>query len=141
MPKNLRSCLEVGRVSLLFKLFPGLWEWSRISSQLPSPRKMRAFITLHSLALIIVTVPSTFEADSNSSTCFFVNGDLAPQHAPCFPDKVSAGDDSACCLMSNGDVCLDTGVCLSKGGMTYQLACTDQNWQSNSCPHRCPDRK
>ena len=102
---------------------------------------MRAFINLQSIALITLTVASVFGADSNSSTCFFVNGDLAPAHVPCFPDKVSAGDDSACCEGSDGDVCLDTGICLSVGGMTYQGACTDQNWQSNSCPHRCPDRK
>ena len=102
---------------------------------------MRAFINLQSIALIIVTLTSALGADLNSSTCYFVNGDLAPQHVPCFPDKVSAGGDSACCLMSNGDVCLDTGICLSVGGLTYQGACTDQNWQSNSCPHRCADRK
>ena len=102
---------------------------------------MRMSNELQSIALLIVTAASALAADSNSSTCYFVNGDLAPQHVPCFPDKVSAGGDSACCEKSDGDVCLDTGICLSVGGMTYQGACTDQNWQSNSCPHRCPDRK
>ena len=102
---------------------------------------MRAFITLESIALIIVTVTPGLAADSNSSACFFVNGNPAPQHVPCFPDKVSAGGDSACCQVSNGDVCLDTGICLSVGGVTFQGGCTDINWQSNSCPHRCPDRK
>ena len=136
-----KGCFEVEQILLLFTPFYGLWDWSRILSQLPSPRNMRTSINLQTIALIVSTATSALGAHSNSSTCYFLNGELAPQHAPCFPNKVSAGDDSACCDMSNGDVCLDTGICLSKGGSTFQGACTDQNWQSNSCTHRCPDRK
>jgi hypothetical protein len=114
---------------------------SHFYSQLPSLRKMRALFGLQLITLIITTISSALGADSNSGTCYFVNGDLASTHVPCFPDEVSAGNVSPCCWIANGDVCLDTGICLSSSGMTYQGACTDQNWLSNSCPHRCPDRK
>ena len=92
------------------------------------------------IALIFATISFVSGADRNSSACFAVNGDPAPQHSPCFPDLVEAGGDSSCCEFSKTDVCLDTGLCFSAGGMIFQAACTDKNWQSNSCPHRCPDR-
>src|SRR2546421_8266331 len=93
------------------------------------------------LVVLVATVSPALGAISNSSICYFVNGDVASTHVPCFPDQVNAGHVSSCCYISNGDVCLDTGICLSSEGMTYQGACTDKDWLSNSCPHRCPDRK
>ena len=109
---------------------------------LPPSRKMRAFFSLHSIALLLTaTVHPAFGADPNSTPCYFVNGANATTHTPCFPDRIRAGGVSSCCYISNGDVCLDTGICLSAGGMAFQGACTDQDWSSGSCPHRCPDRK
>ena len=130
------------RSSISFQFLRSRPKSLRIShSQLPSPRRMRALFGLQLIALIIATVSSALGADSNSSACYFVNGAPALTHVPCFPEQVSAGGVSACCYISNGDVCLDTGICLSTGGLAFQGACTDQNWLSNSCPHRCPDRK
>ena len=101
---------------------------SHFSFLVPSPRKMCTSINLQLIALINITAASALAADSNLTTCYFVNGDLASQHVLCFPDKVSAGGNNTYYEKSNDDVYHDIGICLSMRGMTYQEACTDQNW-------------
>jgi hypothetical protein len=70
-------------------------------------------------------------------SCYFVNGQTAPDHTPCFPDR----EISPCCLMNqdNPDVCLESGLCLSFGGTLYQSGCTDETSAYSNCTHFCPD--
>src|SRR4051794_14152448 len=44
---------------------------------------------------------------------------------------------SACCVPSEGDVCLSNGLCDWTGNYLYRGACTDPSWKSENCTTYC----
>lgn len=70
-------------------------------------------------------------------TCFFPTGAEAPDDQACN----ATAPVSHCC--AKGSVCLSNGYCLTAGqSIPYVLSrgtCTDDTFQSLSCPQRCKD--
>ncbi|KAL3447645.1 hypothetical protein BJX65DRAFT_307710 [Aspergillus insuetus] len=70
--------------------------------------------------------------------CFLMSGkNASTSHQPCTP-SLSASDHSACCATAT-DTCLESGLCIASTGLIYESGCTDPTWESDACPHVCPD--
>lgn len=71
----------------------------------------------------------------NAQSCYYPNGDLSTVDAPC-----SSSGGAPCCPL-NWE-CLSNGLCYNPapGVNIYgRYTCTDQTWQSSSCPQFCTD--
>ena len=68
------------------------------------------------------------------STCYYPNGDIAPNYKPC--SSTEDGSISVCCELSTS-VCTTKGLCFGSDGYMYRGGCTDQSWKSESCPSVC----
>src|SRR5436190_9734560 len=77
-------------------------------------------------------------AGDNGVKCFYPDGDPAIdyQFVPCSPGKPV----SACCVPSEGDVCLPSGLCNWTDHYPYRGACTSRNWGAG-CPNFCSSSK
>ncbi|KAL3485042.1 hypothetical protein BJX62DRAFT_243373 [Aspergillus germanicus] len=70
--------------------------------------------------------------------CFLMSGkNASTSHQPCTPN-LSSSDHSACCATET-DTCLSSGLCIASTGLIYESGCTDPTWESEACPHVCPD--
>jgi Fe-S cluster biogenesis protein NfuA len=70
--------------------------------------------------------------------CFLMSGKNATaSHQPCTPN-LSSSEHSACCATAT-DTCLSSGLCIASTGLIYESGCTDPTWESDACPHVCPD--
>lgn len=92
----------------------------------------------HHANLLVVLSSFLHFGRTVNQTCYYLDGSVTgSEHTPCFPDR----DFSACCVLESGtDVCLDSGLCYSKGLM-YQGPCTDDTFETGNCAHFCPDRE
>ena len=74
----------------------------------------------------------------DTATCYGMTGEVFSDHTPCFPNQPF----NTCCRTSepDPDVCLDTGLCLSTGGIVFQGGCTDPTGANSACTWRCPRR-
>lgn len=78
-----------------------------------------------------------------SATCYYPNGDVAPNDTPCRDDT----ENSLCC--GQGYACLTNAICqatgdeLQKPGASEFVrgSCTDDTFRSSSCPSFCTDPK
>ncbi|KAJ0421470.1 hypothetical protein BJY00DRAFT_312075 [Aspergillus carlsbadensis] len=71
--------------------------------------------------------------------CFLMSGKTATaSHEPCTPN-LPATQHSACCATAT-DTCLSSGLCIASTGLIYESGCTDPTWESEACPHVCPDQ-
>lgn len=71
---------------------------------------------------------------AKAQTCYYPNS-TASIDTPCHSDAAA----SACC--NDGDTCLSNGLCLAQHGpeVISRGSCTDQSWESPSCPQHCAD--
>ncbi|KAF3098636.1 hypothetical protein TWF569_009843 [Orbilia oligospora] len=94
-------------------------------------------ITTFSIALLLLSISSLLSAqDPDPRPCFFPNGSRAPGYVAC---NTAATGHSACCRNNNQTTCFSTGLCYLDRGFYERGACTDQSWQSDSCPGPCRD--
>jgi len=80
--------------------------------------------------LILATTASSFVDE-----CYYPDGS-----APADYSFVACNNSavSACCVPSEGDICLANGLCQDvSDGSVFRGACTDQTWKSSSCPQIC----
>ncbi|ROT35115.1 hypothetical protein SODALDRAFT_329289 [Sodiomyces alkalinus F11] len=68
-----------------------------------------------------------------SARCYYPNGLRANGDFPCDPDD----DDSPCCNGGAGWSCMSNKLCKGPDGNIIRGSCTDQNWESPSCPQYC----
>ena len=72
-----------------------------------------------------------------SKICYFPNGDVSPDHAPCN----SNAEQSSCCHIQ--DACLSNGYCFAATDWVpneiYRGSCTDKSFQDDACPFYCND--
>ncbi|OIW26991.1 hypothetical protein CONLIGDRAFT_717166 [Coniochaeta ligniaria NRRL 30616] len=70
-----------------------------------------------------------------AATCYYPDGSVAGSYnwVPC----KSTGTASTCCIPSEGDVCMEDGLCNWVGYYYFRGACTDQTWQDPSCAQVC----
>lgn len=73
-------------------------------------------------------------ASSMNPTCYFPNGDIAPNYQPC--NSTVDADASICCDLSTS-VCGTKGLCYGSNGYLYRGGCTDRSWKSAHCPTYC----
>ena len=91
--------------------------------------------TVAAAAFVLLASSSTALAQS----CYYPDGSLPTDYefVPCTGDSVSS-----CCIPSEGDVCLASGVCYFKSGeYPFRGACTDKSWSSSKCPQYCMNRE
>ncbi|RVD85385.1 uncharacterized protein DFL_003709 [Arthrobotrys flagrans] len=94
-------------------------------------------ITTFSIALLLLSLSSLVSAqDPDPRPCFFPGGSRAPGYVAC---NNAATGHSACCRNNNQTTCFSTGLCYLERGFYERGACTDQSWQSDSCPGPCRD--
>ncbi|KAK6357996.1 hypothetical protein TWF730_007350 [Orbilia blumenaviensis] len=96
-------------------------------------------ITIFSIALLLLSIlqsPLVSAQDPDPRPCFFPGGDRAPGYVAC---NNAATGHSACCRNNNQTTCFSTGLCYLDRGFYERGACTDQSWQSDSCPGPCRD--
>lgn len=70
-----------------------------------------------------------------SMTCYGYSSPnvvVLPNYGPCNP---RAGSISLCCEF--GDTCLANGLCVTPSGVYYNGGCTDDTYQSATCPQYC----
>lgn len=64
------------------------------------------------------------------STCFWPNGERAPER------WIACPDSKHCCAF--GEACLSNHLCFGgKYANVYRGACTDRSWPISECPHIC----
>ena len=68
---------------------------------------------------------------SESPSCYFPNGVIAPTDYACNP----SANVSPCCGFDM--ICLDNKICQSISGDNFRGTCTDQTWKSPGCPQFC----
>ncbi|KAK5127804.1 hypothetical protein LTR85_004920 [Meristemomyces frigidus] len=67
-----------------------------------------------------------------TANCYYPNGDLSDSDAAC------SSTGGACC--PNGWDCLSNGLCYLTNSNYYgRYTCTDETWQSGSCPQICTE--
>ncbi|EPS43613.1 hypothetical protein H072_2441 [Dactylellina haptotyla CBS 200.50] len=97
-------------------------------------------ITTFSLAIALLTVLQSrlpaVSAQDQPRPCYFPNGSPATDYVAC---NNAATGHSACCRNNNQTACFATGLCYIGRGFIERGACTDQSWQSDSCPGPCRD--
>ncbi|KAK6347919.1 hypothetical protein TWF718_005739 [Orbilia javanica] len=94
-------------------------------------------ITTFSITLLLLSIYSLVSAqDPDPRPCFFPGGSRAPGYVAC---NNAATGHSACCRNNNQTTCFSTGLCYLERGFYERGACTDQSWQSDSCPGPCRD--
>lgn len=93
---------------------------------------MLYYIFLHiSIALMYLQLPILA---SDSSSCYWPNGDLVSNDRPCDPSS----SVSPCC--ARGSTCLSSGVCQFTDQKVTKLmrgSCTDKTWTATKCPRFC----
>ncbi|KAL8783193.1 MAG: hypothetical protein Q9213_004822 [Squamulea squamosa] len=83
------------------------------------------------LLLYLYLIQSLQHALVSAQNCYYPNGDLSKDDAPC-----SSADGAACC--PKDWQCLDNGLCYLDNQKYFgRYTCTDKSWQSSSCPHYC----
>lgn len=88
-----------------------------------------------------VAVFVLFSASSTvlAQSCYYPDGSLPTDYVyvPCTGESVSS-----CCIPSEGDVCLASGLCYYQtGNYPFRGACTDKSWGSSKCPQYCLNRE
>ena len=94
-------------------------------------------MTRPSITLALALGISRVGSEPWDNQCFWPNGAPAPEQAPCN----ALADVSYCCGVY--DICLDNGYCLQTSNIWSnrlgRASCTDQTWQSPTCPYYCQD--
>ncbi|KAK6501259.1 hypothetical protein TWF481_009100 [Arthrobotrys musiformis] len=88
------------------------------------------------LLLLLLSALLVSTQDPDPRPCFFPGGTRAPGYVAC---NNAATGHSACCRNNNQTTCFSTGLCYLERGFYERGACTDQSWQSDSCPGPCRD--
>lgn len=77
-----------------------------------------------SLAILLLVL------GGNAQDCYYPNGGVSPNDAPC------SADGGACCPFNWQ--CLSNGLCfLEAEGYYERHSCTDQTWEDEKCPQIC----
>ncbi|KAK6532396.1 hypothetical protein TWF281_006585 [Arthrobotrys megalospora] len=91
-------------------------------------------LSISLLLLCILQSPLVSAQDPDPRPCFFPGGSRATGYVAC---NTAATGHSACCRNNNQTTCFSTGLCYLERGFYERGACTDQSWQSDSCPGPC----
>ena len=114
--------------------------------------KLRGFppnLLPYSILFVYLTFLPRLVLADGPAKCFFLDGTLAADHAPCVPaSERSHGNHSSCCILgqpagNDYDFCTTGGLCFAQHssnsrGFLYQGGCTDSSLADGSCRQHCP---
>lgn len=83
-------------------------------------------------SLLLFLLRAVLSASAAPQTCYYPNGAVASDQAPC-----SDAEFSACC--NTDAICLSNNLCMGikQPFVLGRGACTDPNWTSENCPQQC----
>ncbi|KAI9780835.1 MAG: hypothetical protein M1839_006462 [Geoglossum umbratile] len=93
----------------------------------------------NALALIaLFSASASFLVAAQTQQCYYPNGAVAKDYTYAVCNSTTT--QSACCIPSEGDVCLSNDLCYwPSGNYPFRGACTDKSWTSDACPKYCLD--
>src|SRR5882757_7551280 len=89
-------------------------------------------IELRSLLLAFALVLFQLDTSLAFTQCYYPDGSIPTDY---FYEPCTGAEYSSCCVLSEGDICQDNGLCYYPGtGNVFRGACTDRTWNDSACP-------